>query len=110
MSWSVRRSKWSAAATVAGPTAGGGVARHLGDRAGAIAQQAGALEDRGEVGVHVPGIAAATGNLLPRGADLPERLTIVRDVGHDDEHAEAGLKGEILRRGDVPGLRSYLHI
>ena len=83
--------------------------RQLRHRPVAPADHAGPLEDRGEVGVHVAGIAPPSGNLLPGGAQLAQRLAVVGDVGQHDEHVHAALERQVLRlRQREPGRQQAL--
>ena len=59
-----------------------------------------ALVHRRKVGVEVARIAAASGDLLLRRADLAQRLGVVRDIRQDDEHVHPAVEGEILRGGE----------
>ena len=59
----------------------------------------GALVHGGKVGVQVAGVAAAARHLLARGGHLAQGLGVVGDVGQDDQHVHALLKGEVLRGG-----------
>ena len=70
-------------------------------RNGAVlaSQSACSLIERREVGVHIAGIAAASGNLLTRRRNLTERVGVVGDVGHDNEHVHAQIESEIFRCG-----------
>ena len=50
-----------------------------------------------QVRVQVAGEAAAAGDFLLGGGNFPQCLSVVGDVGHDDQHVHALLKGQILR-------------
>ena len=54
-----------------------------------------------EVGVHVSGVTAPSGHFLTGGSDLTERLAVVRDVGHDDQHLHAQVERHVLRGGQT---------
>ena len=84
---------------------GHGEDRELRDAARRPSIDAGALEERRQVGVHVPGIAAPAGDLLARGGHLAQRLAVVRDVGHHDQHVQAVLEGEVLGVGQRDARR-----
>ena len=57
-------------------------------RAGLVLHDPRALEDRREVGVHVPGVTSAPRHLFARGGDLAQRLAVVRDVRHHHQHVK----------------------
>ena len=59
----------------------------------------GALVHGGKVGVEIAGVAAAARHLLARGGHLAQGLGVVGDVGQDDQHVHALLKGQVLRGG-----------
>ena len=79
----------------------------LGHRAGVAVESTGALEDRGQIGVHVAGVAASAGDLLAGGGHFAQRLAVVGHVGEDHEHVEAAFEGEVLggRRAPDAGVR-----
>lgn len=60
----------------------------------------GALVQGGEVGVQIPRISPPPGDLPPRGGNFAERLRVIGDVRHDDEHVHSQIEGEILRTGE----------
>ena len=72
----------------------------LRDRSRSALDAPGALVDRGQVGVHVAGVAAATGDLVARGRDLAQRLAVVGHVGHDDQHVHVVLERQVLGGGE----------
>ena len=51
----------------------------------------------GEVGVHIPGIAAAARHFLAGGRDLPQRVGVVGDVGQDDQHLHPPVECQVFR-------------
>ena len=57
------------------------------------------LEKRREVGVHVAGIAATSGHFVARCRNFAQRLAVVRDVGHHDEHVQPVHVGQVLGAG-----------
>src|SRR2546427_5375913 len=72
--------------------------RNLGDAARPSVNAPRPLVDRREVGVCVAGISPASRHFFACGADLAERLRIVRHVCQDDEDVHADLVREILGR------------
>ena len=78
---------------------GHGQDRDHGDRAGLADTAAGALIERGQVGVQVAGVAAAARNFLLRRGDLTQSLSVVGDIGQDDQHLHVLFKGQVLGRG-----------
>ena len=65
-----------------------------------LPQRAGALEEGGEVGVHVAGIAASAGRLLAGRRDLSQRVAVVGDVAQHDQHVHAAFEGQVLTGGE----------
>ena len=58
-----------------------------------------ALEQRRQVAVYVAGIAPASGQFLPGGGDLAQRLAVVGHVGHHDQDLQAGVPRKVLGGG-----------
>src|SRR5450759_868155 len=79
---------------------GHGEDRHLGDGALPALDPARALVQAREVGVHVSGIAAPSGNLLAGRGDLAQGLAVVRHVGQDDQHLHVVLERQELGHGE----------
>src|SRR2546428_4019450 len=78
--------------------------RNLGDAARPSVDPPGPFIDRRQIGVRVAGIPATTGHLFACGADLTQRLRVVRHVGQDDEDVHADFVREVLgRRQRHPG-------
>ena len=55
-----------------------------------------ALVHRRKVGIQIAGITASAGHLLARSGNLTQRLSIVCNVGHNDQHVHIALKRQIL--------------
>ena len=70
-----------------------------GNGAGIAQTASGPLVQRSQVSIQVAGEAAATGDLLLGGGDLTQSLSVVGDVGHDDQHLHPLFKGQILSGG-----------
>ena len=70
-------------------------------RARLALEHTGALEDGGEVRVHVRGVPAPPGDLLACGRHLAQGLAVVGDVGHHDEHVHAVHEGQVLGAGEA---------
>ena len=51
-----------------------------------------------EVGVHVTGVSTPSGHLFSCCSDLTECLTVVGDIGHDDQNLHSELERHVLRR------------
>ena len=68
---------------------------------GALLSQlpAGTLIDRGQIGIEVAWEAAASRNLLLGGRNLPQGLSVVGDIRHDDQDMHILLKRQILCGG-----------
>ncbi len=74
-------------------------------RAGPAAHAPGALEEAGEVGVHVARVAAPAGHLLARRRHLAQRLAVVGHVGEHHEHVQPVGEGEVLGAGEGAARR-----
>src|SRR5256712_4551588 len=74
--------------------------RDLRDGPGPAMGASRALVDCREVRVRVAGISAPAWHFLARGADLPQRLRVVRHVRQDREDVHAHLVREALRCGE----------
>lgn len=59
----------------------------------------GALEQRGQIRVHVAWVTLAAGDLSATRGDLPQGLAVVGDVGHYDQDLFALAEGEVLGGG-----------
>ena len=57
---------------------------------------AGALVNRGKVGVHVTRIPSASGHFLACCRNFTQCIAIVGHVGHNDQHLHAALESQIL--------------
>jgi len=89
---------------------GHGQNRELSDRALFALDDACTLVVGGEVGVHITGIAAASGHLLTSSTHLSERLAVVGHVRVDDEHVHVQVECQILGCGQSqPGGENPLY-
>src|SRR2546427_2124027 len=72
--------------------------RDLGDAARPALDPPGPFIDRRQIGVRVAGIPATTGHLFARGADLTQRLRVVRHVRQDHQDVHADFVRQVLGR------------
>jgi len=78
---------------------------HLGNGAGPVHKNTGALVERGQVTVEIPGVPLPAGHLPALRGEFAERLAVVGHIRHDDQHVHIPVEGQELgqRQGHARG-------